>query len=131
MRGGWFQRDWLIPLLPALIAIIFAALPSLSRGLPVVLLLALYGFCLTGFITVSNSSVLRAVEGDDRARIASVYNMLLNGFVPLGNMLAGILLHYLGVSRSFYLISASVLLFLAVWLAFNGSKGVNILVAAD
>lgn len=67
--------------------------------------------------------VLRAGERGSRARLASVYNMLLNGFVPLGNMLAGILLHYLGVSRSFYLISASVLLFLAVWLASNGLRG--------
>ncbi|MBW7473906.1 MFS transporter [Paenibacillus oenotherae] len=123
IRSGWFQRVWLIPLLPALIAVIYAALPSMSRGLPVVLLLGLYGFCLTGFITVSNSAVLRAGEGGDRARLASVYNMLLNGFVPLGNMLAGILLHYLGVSGTFYLISASVLLFLAVWLASNGLRG--------
>lgn len=123
MRSGWFQRVWLIPILPALIAVIYAALPSMSRGLPVVLLLGLYGFCLTGFITVSNSAVLRAGEGGDRARLASAYNMLLNGFVPLGNMLAGILLHYLGVSRSFYFISASVLLFLVVWLASSGMRG--------
>lgn len=123
MRSGWFQRGWLIPLLPALIAVIYAVLPSMSSGLSVVLLLGLYGFCLTGFITVSNSAVLRAGEGGSRATLASVYNMLLNGFVPLGNMLAGILLHYLGVSHSFYLISASVLLFLAVWLASSGLRG--------
>lgn len=123
LRSDWFQNRFLIPLLPAHIAVIYALLPSMPRGLPTVLLLAIYGFCLTGFITVSNAAVLRAGSAGDRARMASVYNMLLNGFVPLGNMLTGILLHFLGVSGSFYFISIGTLLFLMAWQANDRLKG--------
>ncbi|MNP05758.1 Major Facilitator Superfamily protein [compost metagenome] len=122
-RSGWFRHSFLIPLFPALIAVAYAVLPSLPRGLPTFLLLAIYGFFLTGFITMSNAAVLREGSRRDRAKLASVFNMLLNGFVPLGNMLTGIFLHYLGVSGSFYLISGSTLLFLVVWLAYSRLKG--------
>lgn len=121
-RSGWFRYNFLIPLFPALIAVAYAVLPSLPLGLPTALLLALYGFLLTGFITISNTALLRAGSTRDRAKLASVFNMLLNGFVPLGNMLTGISLHYLGVSGSFYLISISTLLFVAVWQAYNSLK---------
>ncbi|MNW40340.1 Major Facilitator Superfamily protein [compost metagenome] len=122
-RSSWFRHNFLIPLFPALIAVAYAVLPSLPRGLPTLLLLAIYGFFLTGFITMSNAAVLREGSKRDRAKLASVFNMLLNGFVPLGNMLTGIFLHYLGVSGSFYLISGSTLLFLVVWLAYSRLKG--------
>lgn len=119
LRSSWFRYNFLIPLFPALIAVAYAVLPSLTLGWPTALLLALYGFLLTGFITISNAAVLRAGSTKDRAKWASIFNMLLNGFVPLGNMLTGIFLHYLGVSGSFYLISASTLLFLAIWQVYH------------
>lgn len=116
LRSQWFQGRYLIPLFPALIAAIYFLLPYLRHYTWLIPVFGVYGFCITAFVTCSNSAVLLAGAARHRAKLSSFYNMLLNGFAPLGNLLIGLFLSFVGLVPSLFLIGGLVLLFLAGWL---------------
>ncbi|RIE00214.1 MFS transporter [Cohnella faecalis] len=123
LKNQWFQRVYLIPLFPGIIAVLYAVLPIISQYRLLLPIFVIYGFCTTGFITASNTLVLQIGEPKARARIASTYNMMLNGFAPLGNLISGISLHVFGIAASFYWISSLVIGFLAGWVRLSRTKG--------
>jgi len=86
------SERWRRPILCCGIALAATGLLGLSiaPGLPVALVCnGLVGFGLILFMATSQSVVQLGVDDGNRGRIMGIWSMVLNGAVPLGNLLAG------------------------------------------
>jgi MFS family permease len=86
------SERWRRPILCGGIALAATGLLGLSiaPGLPVAIVCnGLVGFGLILFMATSQSVVQLGVDDGNRGRIMGIWSMVLNGAVPLGNLLAG------------------------------------------
>ncbi len=86
---------------------------SLSRSL---LLSCFFAMLISGSIAsgmaLINNKIQMAVPDNLRGRIMSMYILSFAGFIPLGNLFAGYLSHYVGVASTFTILGGCLLLFL-------------------
>jgi MFS family permease len=88
---------------------------ALVRWLPLSLLIvAIEGTGFIVFATTTNALLQERVTEDMRARVMSVYTLILMGGMPVGSLLSGTLAELIGESVTL-IISAIILLGLAVW----------------
>lgn len=86
---------------------------SFSRS---VLLSCFLAMIISGSIasgmTLINNKIQSAVPDNLRGRVMSMYILSFTGFIPLGNLFAGYLSHYIGIAYTFAILGGSMFLFL-------------------
>lgn len=86
---------------------------SLSRSL---LLSCFFAMLISGSIAsgmaLINNKIQEAVPDNLRGRVMSMYILSFAGFIPLGNLFAGYLSHYVGIAPTFTILGGCLLLFL-------------------
>lgn len=60
------------------------------------------GFCLIGYIILSNTTMQLLSTNEIRGRIMSIYSLVFLGVTPLGSIFSGILANYIGIKFAIF-----------------------------
>lgn len=96
---------------PACLSILFFLLGICGHAGFIQFLYVLYGFCVTSFATLSNSTVMIYSDTAMRGRILGIYTLLFTGMNPIGGILAGFLAEQYGISAAHWILGTIIIFF--------------------